>query len=51
MLLVAVSRFITSGFCIETEKNYFTNIFCITDLTDQIHALGMNNRDGQDVDK
>ena len=41
----------TSGFCIKTEKNHFTNIFCITDLTDQIHALGMNNRDGQDVDK
>ena len=45
-------RSLTSGLCIKTEKNFFTNIFfffCMTDLADLLHALGMYNHDSQEI--
>lgn len=41
----------TSGFCIKTDRNYFTNIFCITDLIERIQALSSTRNDGQVADE
>ena len=41
----------TSGFCIKTEKHFFSNIFCITDLTVQIQGLDANKQGGQVADE